>query len=63
MEVKTELSGSALAVLRSRSPGWNAPVDESNLEAYRELERAGIMYAVSGSPRAGVFVPLDGRRI
>lgn len=48
MEVKTELSESALAVLRSRVRGGTRAVDESNLEAYRELERAGIMYAVSG---------------
>jgi hypothetical protein len=42
------LSESALALLRSRVEGGSRAVDDSNREAYRELERAGIMYAVSG---------------
>jgi hypothetical protein len=42
------LSDAALAVLRSRVQGGSRHVDASNLEAYRELARAGIMYPVSG---------------
>jgi hypothetical protein len=43
-----ELSDAALAVLRARVEGGSRHVDVSNLEAYRELVRAGIMYPVSG---------------
>jgi hypothetical protein len=42
------LSEAALALLRFRVEGGNREVNESNLEAYRELARAGIMYPVSG---------------
>jgi hypothetical protein len=42
------LSEAAVALLRSRVDGGSRHVDASNLEAYRELARAGIMYAVSG---------------
>ena len=42
------LSEAALTVLRSRIEGGSRHVDDSNLEAYRELARAGIMYPVSG---------------
>jgi hypothetical protein len=42
------LSGAALALLRSRVEGGSREVTTSNLEAYRELARAGIMYPVSG---------------
>jgi hypothetical protein len=42
------LSEPALAVLRSRIDGGSRRVDSCNIEAYRELARAGIMYPVSG---------------
>jgi hypothetical protein len=42
------LSAAALAVLRSRIAGGSREVNAANLEAYRELARAGIMYPVSG---------------
>ena len=42
------LSDAAMAVLRSRVEGGSREVNASNLEAYRELERNGIMYALSG---------------
>ena len=48
MPVETHLSEAALAVLRVRVEGGSREVNDSNREAYRELERAGIMYAVSG---------------
>jgi len=48
MPVETQLSEAALAVLRLRVEGGSREVNDSNREAYRELERAGIMYAVSG---------------
>ncbi len=44
----TTLSETAKALLRSRVMGGTREVNDSNREAYRELERAGIMYAVSG---------------
>ena len=43
-----ELSDVALTVLRSRVEGGSRHVNASNLEAYRELARAGIMYPLSG---------------
>jgi hypothetical protein len=42
------LSKAALAVIRSRVDGGSREVTPDNLEAYRELARAGIMYPVSG---------------
>jgi hypothetical protein len=48
MEVKTELSEAAVALLRHRLETKDNHVTPSNLEAYRELERAGIMFAISG---------------
>jgi hypothetical protein len=48
MPTQTELSEAATALLRSRVESGSREVNASNLEAYRELERAGIMYAVSG---------------
>jgi hypothetical protein len=42
------LSEAAVAVLRSRINDGSREVNESNLEAYRELARAGVMYPVSG---------------
>ena len=64
MEVKTELSESALAVLRSRVRGGTRAVDESNLEAYRRWSvRQSYVRRFGIHQRAGVFVPLDGRRI
>ena len=47
METKT-LSEAALALLRYRLMTKDNRVDDSNREAYRELARAGIMFAVSG---------------
>ncbi len=46
--MQTNLSEAALALLRSRVEGGSRHVDASNLKAYRELARAGIMYPVSG---------------
>jgi hypothetical protein len=48
MPIQTELSEVATALLRSRVEGGSREVNDSNREAYRELARAGIMYAVSG---------------
>ena len=48
MDVKTELSKAAIALLRRRLETQDNRVDDSNREAYRELVRAGIMFAVSG---------------
>ena len=48
MEVKTELSKAAIALLRRRLETQDNRVDDSNQEAYRELVHAGIMFAVSG---------------
>ena len=42
------LSDAALALLRSRVERGSREVNDANREAYRELEWAGIMYAVSG---------------
>jgi hypothetical protein len=42
------LSADALALLRRRLATKDAKVTPENLEAYRELVRAGIMYPVSG---------------
>ena len=47
METKT-LSDKALALLRYRLATKDNRVNDSNREAYRELVRAGIMFAVSG---------------
>jgi hypothetical protein len=47
METKT-LSDAALALLRYRLTTKDNRVDDSNREAYRDLVRAGIMFAVSG---------------
>jgi hypothetical protein len=44
----THLSAAALALLRQRLATKDNRVDDSNREAYRELVRAGIMFAVSG---------------
>jgi hypothetical protein len=43
-----ELSRAAREVLRRRAAGEGVDVTSENLEAYRELARAGIMYSVSG---------------
>jgi hypothetical protein len=48
MPVETQLSKAAVALLRSRIEGGSREVNDSNLEFYRELVRAGIMYPVSG---------------
>jgi aspartyl/asparaginyl-tRNA synthetase len=45
------LSESALALLRLRAERRRADVTPENLDAYRELVRAGIMYPVSGFTR------------
>jgi hypothetical protein len=45
---RIELSESALSLLRERLKTRDNRVDDSNREAYRELVRAGIMFAVSG---------------
>ncbi len=42
------LSDAALALLRHRLATKDGTVTPENLEAYRELARAGIMYPVSG---------------
>jgi hypothetical protein len=42
------LSAAALALLRHRIATKDAKVTAKNLEAYRELARAGIMEPVSG---------------
>ena len=42
------LSEAARALLRDRIEGASREVDGSNLDVYRELARAGIMYPVSG---------------
>ncbi len=47
METKI-LSEAALALLRNRLTTKDNRVNDSNREAYRELVRAGIMFAVSG---------------
>jgi hypothetical protein len=44
----TSLSEAALALLRCRLATKDNRVNDSNREAYRELVRAGIMFAVSG---------------
>ncbi len=44
----TDLSEAAQIVLRSRIECGSREVTPENIEAYRELARAGIMYAVSG---------------
>jgi hypothetical protein len=45
----TRLSDAALALLHECVNGEANPrVDASNLEAYRELAEAGVMYPVSG---------------
>ncbi len=43
-----ELSPAAREVLRRRAAGEGVDVTPESLEAYRELVRAGMMYAVSG---------------
>jgi hypothetical protein len=43
-----ELSPAAIALLRHRLATRDNRVTAANKEAYRELVRAGIMYAVSG---------------
>ena len=48
MPVEIGLSKYALDLLCSRVDGGGREVDDSNREAYGELERAGIMYSVSG---------------
>ena len=48
MPVQTELSHAALALLRYRLATNDNRVTDANREAYRELVRAGIMFAVSG---------------
>ena len=48
MLVKLKLSPEATDLLRYRLETKDNRVDDSNLEAYRELVRAGIMYPVSG---------------
>jgi hypothetical protein len=42
------LSDAAVAVLRRRIETKRSEVTPENIEAYRELARAGIMYPVSG---------------
>lgn len=42
------LSDAALTLLRHRIATKDGSVTPENLEAYRELARAGIMYPVSG---------------
>jgi hypothetical protein len=42
------LSEAAMALLRHRLATRDNRVNDSNREAYRELVRAGIMFAVSG---------------
>jgi hypothetical protein len=42
------LSDAALALLRHRISTKDGTVTPENLESYRELARAGIMYPVSG---------------
>jgi hypothetical protein len=45
----TTLSEAALSLLHACATGeYNPRVDATNLEAYRELVRAGVMYPVSG---------------
>jgi hypothetical protein len=44
----TKLSTDALNLLYACATGDNPRVDASNLEAYRELAAAGVMYPVSG---------------
>jgi hypothetical protein len=44
----TKLSTEALTLLHACVTGDNPRVDASNIEAYRELTTAGVMYPVSG---------------
>jgi hypothetical protein len=48
MATVTELSKAALDLLRHRLATRDNRVTTANMEAYRELVRAGIMFAVSG---------------
>ena len=48
MPVKTELSDAAIALLRYRLASKDNRVTDADREAYRELEQAGIMFALSG---------------
>jgi hypothetical protein len=48
MPEMTRLSAAAVALLRHRVATQGSEVNPHNLEAYRELARAGIMYPVSG---------------
>ena len=48
MPVKTELSDTAIALLRYRLASKDNRVTDADREAYRELEQAGIMFALSG---------------
>ena len=42
------MSEATLAVLRYRVEGGSRDVNATNLEAYRELAHAGVMYLLSG---------------
>lgn len=44
----TQLSDAARSLLRLRVAGARVPVTPQNVEAYRELARAGIMDPISG---------------
>jgi hypothetical protein len=48
MATVTELSKAALDLLRHRLATRDNRVTTANMEAYRELVKAGIMFAVSG---------------
>jgi hypothetical protein len=45
---RVELSRAARHLLRRRAAGKSVDVTPDSLEAYRELQRAGVMYPVSG---------------
>jgi hypothetical protein len=61
----TNLSTKALALLHACATGDNPHVDASNIEAYRELVAAGVMYPVSGmfrGPEANFRFTAEGWR-
>lgn len=65
MATTMTLSEAALCLLRLRLAGERCEVTPGNLEAYRELTRAGVMYPVSGflgGPEASFRFTEDGWR-
>lgn len=57
----TTLSETAKALLRSRVMGGTREVNDSNREAYRELECGNYVRSFRLHQRAGISISLDGR--